>query len=421
MSDTYHTTEPLIRPFKAYRPSSSLANEIVAVPYDVITRNEARDIKDTSPLSFVNISRADANFSDETDQYDEIVYQSAANSLNEFIRKGYLLSDINESFYVYRISNSTHEQTGLAFSASVEAYTQNRIKKHELTRPEKELDRVEQIKATNAITSPVMLVHRNDHKLDEMLRNFTLAPPTTRAQISDWQHEIWQIADPEDIQNISVRFNKMRSLYIADGHHRSEAACKVAEHRKSTNSDSPGDSGFLAVSFPQNSLVVLDYNRLLRSKKPLSEHMLREYLSQYFEIHKIDTPFSPKEQRTFGMYLKSGWYRLCLRTIEQSGIIENLDVTLLQNLVLEPFFDIKDPRTDDNISFVGGTKGTAGISNAIDRGEADVGFTLAPTQLEDLIAIADQNLIMPPKSTWFEPKLADGLLCMLLDEASAQK
>ncbi|MEC9248668.1 MAG: DUF1015 family protein [Pseudomonadota bacterium] len=415
MPYSHHTAEPLIRPFKAYRPATGLAEQIVAVPYDVITRKKARKVKKANPLSFLSISRADADFPDQVSQYDQSIYDNAALSFNNFIRNRYLISDSKDSFYVYRISNSTHAQTGIAFSASVQAYTQNRIKKHELTRPEKELDRVKQINATKAITSPVLLVHPNDRPLETMLENLTLEAPVTQARIEDWHHEIWQIADRKNIEAITARFSKMRSLYIADGHHRSAAAQRVAHHSSTWNRPSHSDSGFLAVSFPQNQLVILDYNRVIRSKRDFQEKHLHEHLKSHFELSELDSPFSPTEKNTFGMYHKGKWFCLRLRHFETRSVIESLDVSLLQNLVLEPFFGISDPRTDDRIDFVGGPKSVLEISRKVDEGEADVGFTLAPTTIEDLISVADENLVMPPKSTWFEPKLADGLLCMPLE------
>ncbi len=409
----------LARPFAALRPAPGQAAEVAAPPYDVLDTAEARALAAGRPHSFLHVSRAEIDLPAGTDPYDEAVYMRAAQNLARLQAEGVLLRDHAPAYYAYRVGNGDRSQTGIALAASVAAYEAGRIRRHELTRPAKENDRVRQIEAVGAITGPVLLVHRADDTLASLLGTATAAPAADSAEVDGWRHETWPITAPDAIARITARFDAMEALYIADGHHRSAAAARVAAARRLVH---PGDDGqaawhgFLAVSFADDELEILEYNRVLRDLNGLTPAQLLERLAADFEIAPGAAPVRPHARHHFGCYLDGAWYVLAARQAPSADDpVARLDVSLLERLVLKPLLGIADARTDARIDFIGGSRGPQAVAARVDSGEMAVGFTLYPTAIDDLVAIADAGRIMPPKSTWFEPKLADGLLSLPLD------
>lgn len=410
------TSQFLARPFAALRPDPAYAQAVAAPPYDVMNAAEARQLAAGRPHSFLHVSRAEIDLDPGIDPYSDAVYTRAAANLDELVRAGVLVQDNTAQYYVYRISSPQHSVTGLALAASVEAYRSNRIRRHELTRPAKETDRVNQIVATGAITGPVMLVHRASAELAAITGDASSGASLLEATVDGWTHNIWPIAAPTQVERVSALLNAMPALYIADGHHRSAAALRVADVRTS-NQAAPCDA-FLAVTFADNELRILDYNRVVADLNGLSDATFLERLAADFEVTPVATPVRPAAALEYGLYLGAQWYALRLRdTAPATDVIARLDVSVLDRLVLQPILGIGDPRTDPRIDFVGGSRGVEGVASRVDAGGMAAGFTLFPTTMADLLAVADANRIMPPKSTWFEPKLADGLLSLPLPPA----
>lgn len=413
-------TDELVRPFAGLRPAPNRAADIAAPPYDVINVSEARELARDKPHSFLHISRAEIDLPPETDPYAPEVYAKAKANLHALEEDGLLVRDRKPTFYAYRISAGEKVQTGVAMSASVDAYLKNRIRKHELTRPSKEDDRVRQIDSVDAITGPVLLIYRADLELANALTAITSrAPDSTVPNLEGVRHELWSVDDPDQITLIDERLNQMDAIYIADGHHRSAAAARIAVARRSLNPNYDGSepyNGFLAVAFPDNEVTILDYNRLVRD---LNHHSADEFfhaLNHDFSIQPVTGPTRPSAPHSFAMYLAHNWYLLEPKiSITTSDPVERLDVRVLDRLVLEPLLGISDPRTDTRIDFVGGTRGPEALALRVDSGEMAVGFCLFPTSLHDLMEVADAGKIMPPKSTWFDPKLADGLISLPLN------
>lgn len=411
----------LARPFRALRPAPGRADDVASPPYDVVSTAEARALADGRPYSFLHVSRAEIDFADTLDPYSDEIYAAAAANLRRFERDGVLRRDAQPGFYIYRMTRGARAQTGIAFAASVDAYREGRIRKHELTRPAKETDRVKQIDAVNAITGPVFLVHRALPDLTRLIeRESARTPDTTAGDVDGVRHDIWAVFDADTIAALAAGFERMSTLYIADGHHRSAAAARIAEARRAARPDYSGAeafNAFLAVSFPDDQVEILDYNRLVRDLNGHSTQSLLAALAVHFTITPRDVPVSPAAPRTYGMYLAGQWYELTLTTaIDLNDPVARLDVSVLDDFVLAPLLGIDDPRTSPRIDFVGGSRGPEAIAARVDSGEMAAGFMLHPTALADLMAVADADRIMPPKSTWFDPKLADGLLSLPLDD-----
>ncbi len=400
----------LVKPFQALRPAPEFAQEVIAPPYDVINIEEAKSIAKNKPHSFLRISRAELELETVKDPYSSEVYQRAAANLSALQDKGILVQDNVPSYYVYRISNSHHQQTGIAVAASIDAYKKNKIKRHELTRTSKEKDRISQISATLAQTGPVMLINRHIPRLSNLLAAITKGTEASlEAKMDGWKHQIWPVSDQSAVENCSNLINGLDSLYIADGHHRSAAAKQVFESHAGTS------SGFLAVIFDEKELKILDYNRVVRDLNNLTTESFLAKLERSFEIENKSSDVRPTKRYSYGLYLNSSWYELTLRPeFVSNDVIEGLDVSVIQTHILESVLGINNIRTDPRVDFVGGSRGSHGVSKRIDTGEMAAGIMLPPTSICDLMAIADQKKIMPPKSTWFEPKLADGLLTLLV-------
>ena len=410
----------LVRPFAGLRPAQGRAGDVAAPPYDVVNTEEARAIAAGRPFCFFHVSRAEIDLPPDTDPYAVEVYEAAARNLKTFEEAGALVRDTAPCFYVYRLTANDVSQTGIAVSASVDAYLENRIKKHELTRPSKEDDRVRQIEAVNSITGPVLTVHKANDELADLLNRAAENEPDALADgVGGAKHELWVVSDPAAIDAIAVTLNRMEALYIADGHHRSAAGARIAAARRAANPDHDGTeayNGFLAVSFPDDEVTILDYNRVVRDLNGMDAAQFISTLSKYFRIDPSDDPIRPGVSCTFGMYLDGQWSLLTpMEAAVTEDPVERLDVQVLARTILAPVLGIEDQRTDTRIDFVGGSRGPEEIARRVDSGEMALGFTLFPTGLADLMAVADADRIMPPKSTWFEPKLADGMISLPLD------
>jgi len=411
--------EFLGRPFPALRPTKESVTAVIAPPYDVINLKEAKELAEGKPFSFLRVSRAELEMPNSTGPYTPEVYERAAKNLQQLKQKKILIQDEEPAYYVYRISNANHTQVGVALSASVEAYDKNRIRKHELTRHAKETDRTNQISAVKAITGPVLLAHREQPALDQLLLKISSTEASDYEGIVEgWLHEIWVVKAGNLVAEISSYINSMPALYIADGHHRSAAASRVAKQRIEENSDLADDNpcyGFLAVSFSQNAMRILDYNRVITDLNGRSAREFVKLVERDFIISNSQEAIKPQQAKEFGMYLDGSWYLLRLKN-EWSGedSVSMLDVSVLNDTIICPILGIEDSRTDQRIDFIGGSRGTEAIEEVVNSGSMAVGFTMFPTKMSELMAVADAGLIMPPKSTWFEPKLADGLLSLVL-------
>ncbi len=410
----------LVRAFPGLRPTPEYVDAVAAPPYDVMSAAEAREMVVGRPWSFLHISRPEVDLPEGTDPYSPEVYAKASENLQHMQEKGVLAQDGGPCFYVYRLTMGAHRQTGLVAAASVDAYMQNRIKKHEFTRPAKEDDRVRQIEALDAQTGPVFLVYPSDPQVDTLLAAETERAPEMDVTAADnVRHEIWVITDAAKIAAITSAFDAMSALYVADGHHRSAAASRVAASRMEANPEHNGSEAynyFLSVIFPHNQMQIMDYNRVVRDLNGMDREIFLERVAERFTITESDTQFRPTATAEFGMYLSGQWYSLHLdeARIPKDDPVASLDVSLLANELIEPLLGISDPRRDERIDFVGGIRGLEGLEKRVDSGEMAVAFALYPTSMEALMAVADADEVMPPKSTWFEPKLADGLVSHML-------
>jgi uncharacterized protein (DUF1015 family) len=406
---------PLIRPFAGLRPVPERAEEVVAPPYDVLNSAEARERAAGRPWSFLHISKAEIDLAEGIDPYDPAVYAKSAENLQKMLDEGILIREEKPCYYVYRLIMDGHSQVGLVAVASVADYDSNRVRKHEFTRPAKEDDRVRQIEALNAQTGPVLLAYKSQQDMDAILEETTKKIPLVDVTADDGvQHTFWIIDDEATIEKITAGFDAMPAIYIADGHHRSASASRVA---KSKGGDGNQNSDyFLSVIYPHNQMNILDYNRVITDLNGLSKDELLDKLKKAFTVTEETAAVKPSKATEFGMYLQGQWYRLNINTeLVPNDPVESLDVSLLANNVIEPVLGIADQRTDNRIDFVGGIRGLVELEKRVDSGEMAIAFSLYPTSMEALMAVADAGEVMPPKSTWFEPKLADGLVSHVLD------
>ena len=402
----------LIRPFAGLRPVAGCAADVIAPPYDVLNSAEARQRAEGRPWSFLHISRAEIDLPEGTDSHDPAVYAKAAENLARMLDAGVLQRDTRDCYYVYRLVMGEHSQTGLVALASVADYDSNRIRRHEFTRPDKEDDRVRQIEALNAQTGPVLLAYRSSDDVDALLEAVTLGEPEVEVVAADGIcHSLWVVSDSAQIARITQVFDAMDALYIADGHHRSAAASRVAASHAGA-----GASGFLTVIFPHRQMLILDYNRVVRDLNGMTPETLLAGLTGNFRVMPVAGAHHPAGPGEFGMYLAGQWYRLQINPDRiPEDPVARLDVSLLADNLLEPLLGISDPRRDSRIDFIGGIRGLGELERRVDSGEMRVAFSLYPTSMENLMAVADAGEVMPPKSTWFEPKLADGLISHVLD------
>ena len=405
----------LVRPFAALRPTARSAPEVVAPPYDVVSTEEARALAAGRPRSFLHISRPEIDLPAGSSPYSDEAYAQAARSLERLVAERVLVRDDKPSFYIYRMVMGGRTQTGVAFVGSVRAYEQNSIRRHELTRPDKENDRVRNIATLNAQTGPVLLAYRANDTLRDLLAVATNAAPLFSVTgPNDVVHTVWDTMPATDAI-LEAELDGLGALYIADGHHRSAAAARVAAQRR--GSPDASHEFFLCVAFPHDEMRILDYNRVVRDLNGLSPDALRTRIRESFDVAPLQSGHSPAQPETFAMYLGDHWYELKLHAalVPRHDPVASLDVSLLQDRLLAPILGIGDPRTDARIDFVGGVRGLAELEQRVQSGRAAVAFALHPTRMEQLMAVADAGKVMPPKSTWFEPKLADGLLSHVLD------
>ena len=409
----------IIKPFKALRPQPQFTKQVASRPYDVLNSAEAKLEAQGNPYSFLHITKSEIDLKEDVDHYSPSVYQQAKDNLDAFIKREVLFQESKPCYYIYQLIMDGRSQTGLVAVSSVADYEHDIIKKHEFTRPEKEKDRINHIKTTSAQTGNVFLAYRNNDAIDTIINNWKKVKSPAYDFIADdnIQHTIWVISDSEVIQSVTDIFNtQVPCTYIADGHHRAASAAKVKNSMGNNVTDS--SKYFLTTLFPSNQLHILDYNRVIKDLNGLTEESFIEALQVDFNIEKIGSQaYKPADLHEFGLYINKTWYKLSSKagtyTTDEIGV---LDVTILQNNILDKLLGIKDQRTDTRIDFVGGIRGLKELEKRVDSGEMKLAFSLYPVSIDQLFDIADSGNVMPPKSTWFEPKLRDGLLTHLINE-----
>lgn len=403
-----------IRPFCAVRPNEIFASKIAALPYDVYTRKEAKKEVEKNPLSFLKIDRPETMFPDEMDMYAPKVYRKARKVLEEMIEKGEFIQDETPCYYLYELTRNGHRQTGIVACASIDDYFNGTIKKHENTREEKEQDRIRHVDTLDTQTGPIFLAYRLDAVLKEIIEKTKRKTPVYDFISEDKiTHRVWVIDESEMMERIQQCFVKINKIYIADGHHRAASAIKVGCKRRKEH---PGYTGeeefnyFLCTLFAEEELEILDYNRVVKDLNGLSEIEFLEKIKESFEVEEAEeSPYAPKQKKEFGMYLGKKWYKLQIKKEQVSDdVVESLDVSILQNKLLKPILGIKEPGKDNRIIFVGGIRGLKELEHCVENG-FQVAFSMYPTSMQELFSVADAGRLMPPKSTWFEPKLRSGL------------
>lgn len=413
-----------IKPFKALRPQAQSAKAVASKPYDVLNSQEAKTEAQGNSASFLHITKSEIDLSEDTDIHAEAVYQKAKENLNAFIQRGILFKETKDCFYIYQLIMQGKSQTGLVCVSSVDDYEKDIIKKHEFTRPEKEQDRINHITTTGAQTGNVFLAYRNIKEIDTIIKKWKVDKSPIYDFIADdaVQHSIWIVNDDEVINTIIELFNtKVPCTYIADGHHRAASAAKVRQTLRNTNKDAdqqyPNINYFLTTLFPANQLHIMDYNRVVKDLNGLSLDEFIKKLSHLFVVKPSTKAVKPKTLHNFGMYINKQWYTLQAKegTFKQD-FISVLDISILQENILHPLLGIKDQRTDKRIDFIGGIRGLQELEKRVNNGDAAIAFSLYPVSMDQLFNIADSGNVMPPKSTWFEPKLRDGLLTHLIYE-----
>lgn len=410
----------VIKPFKGLRPKRELVEKVACPPYDVLERDEAKKMAEGNPYSFLHVIKPEIDLPKDVDLYDERVYRKGAENLRKFIEEGILKQDEGDYLYLYRQSTEDHVQTGVVIAASCDDYEADVIKKHELTREEKEEDRTKHILYTNANTGPVFLTYKAQQEIVSAVDDYCSRNTPEYDFTSDGvRHTFWVVKEREFIDYLVKKFEEVSNFYIADGHHRAAAAVRARRIKREKNPSHTGKEEynyFLAVVFPHNQLKILPYNRAVKELNNLSEEEFLEKVKERFEVEEADSP-APSSKHQICMYLSGKWYLLIPKagTFREDDPVENLDVSILQNNLLAPILGIENPRKDKRITFVGGIKGTEELEKMVNSGEYKVAFSMYPTSIEDLINVSDAGRIMPPKSTWFEPKLKSGLVVHLLD------
>ena len=412
----------IVKPFRGLRPVKEYAEKVASPPYDVINSEEARQLASNAPYSFLHITKPEIDVAPDTDIYNQSVYAKGAENLQKLRDDQILVQDEKPCFYLYQQVMGEHKQLGLVAGAAVEEYDADKIKKHELTRVEKEDDRLKHILSLSAQTGPVFLTYRATPAINKFLQRLIEDDPEYDFTTSDnIRHTFWVVSNEDAIKRIQDDFAEIPDLYVADGHHRSAAASRACAELKSKNTGHTGAEPynfFLTVIFPHNQMQILDYNRVVKDLNDLSKEDYLQQITKKFLVREFsdELPYQPLVKHDFGMYLDGIWYRLSAipGTWKENDPQERLDVSILYENLLKPVLGIGDPRKDKRIDFVGGMRGLDELKRRVDSGEMSVAFSVFPTKIEDLLAIADAGLIMPPKSTWFEPKLRSGLVTHLL-------
>lgn len=407
-----------IKPFKGIRPPKDLIEQVASRPYDVLNSLEAREEAKGNEKSLYHIIKPEIDFPLGTDEHDPAVYEKAAENFQKFQDNGWLVQDPQERYYVYAQTMNGHTQYGLVVCASVEDYMKGNIKKHELTRRDKEEDRMKHVRVNNANIEPVFFAYPDNPELDCIVKKYAAETPEYDfvAELDGFGHTFWIIDNEDDIARITTLFDAMPSLYIADGHHRSAAAALVGAEKAEQNPNHRGDEEynyFMAVCFPANQLTIIDYNRVVKDLNGLSEEEFLKKVSDNFIVEKKGTEiYKPASLHNFSLYLAGKWYSLTAKpgTYNDQDPIGVLDVTISSNLILDEILGIKDLRSDKRIDFVGGIRGLGELKRRVDSGEMKMALALYPVTMKQLMDIADTGNIMPPKTTWFEPKLRSGLV-----------
>lgn len=405
-----------ISPFKALRPDPQYAREVASRPYDVLNVKEAKEETQGKPYSFLHVTRSEIDLAPDTDVHSQEVYEKAKENLNAFISRGILFTENKPCYYIYELEMDGRTQTGMVCCSSIKDYEQGLVKKHEFTRPEKEQDRINHIKTTHAQTGNVFLAYRDVADINDIIDNWKKNKTAVYNFIADdnIRHTVWIISDDKIIDRVTEIFKEEVSCtYIADGHHRVASAARV----KYLLPDFEEAGHFISTLFPASQLQILDYNRVIKDLNGMSTEELVKKIEKDFTITKVKKALKPEKQHQFGMYVKDQWYLLeAHEGTYATDPVNILDVSILQNNILAPFFNILDQRTDPRIDFVGGIRGMAELEKRVDNGEAAIAFSIFPVTIHQLFDIADSGNVMPPKSTWFEPKLRDGLLTHLVNE-----
>jgi len=410
-----------LEPFRAWRPRPEYAAKVASPPYDVLSSDEARQMAAGNPLSFLHVGKPEIDLPPGTDVYSPAVYAKGADNLRKLIEDGVLEREPGPALYLYRQRMGNHVQTGVVAGASVDEYEADLIKKHEHTRLVKEDDRTRHIDALDAQSGPVFLTYKARPEIDAIVRRLTAAPPTYDFVAPDGiQHVVWVVANPNDRDGLARAFAAVPELYVADGHHRSAAATRIRALRRDANPEHRGDEPynfFLAVIFPHDQMQIMDYNRVVRDLHGREPEAFLDEVRKSFEVTQVASG-KPERPRCFGMYLGGQWHRLTAKagTFPTDDPVQSLDAAILQENLLGPVLGIGDPRKDERIDFVGGIRGLGELERLVDSGRFAVAFAVHPTSIEQLFAVADAGRVMPPKSTWFEPKLRDGLIVRPLEE-----
>ena len=410
----------VVRPFAGYRADKSVVDKVAALPYDVYNRKEAKEEVMKEPKSFLRIDRPETNFDDDFDMYSEAAYGKARELLHGAFSDGTYIHDESPVYYIYELIMDGRSQTGIVAAASIDDYQNNIIKKHENTLAAKEQDRINHIYTCDAQTGPIFLAYRDRDKINEVVGRVKETPKTYGFTSDDGvTHNVWVITDAADIDVIRTEFADENRIYIADGHHRAASAVKVGLRKREEN---PGYTGeeefnfFLSVLFPESELKILPYNRVVKDLKGMSKDEFFAKLAEIYDIEQTDAAYQPEEKGTVGMFIEDSWYVLKIHDeLKSSDPVEGLDVSLLQNYVLNPMLGIEDPRTDSRIAFVGGIRGLGELERRVNT-DMKVAFSMYPTSIGELFDVADAGRLMPPKSTWFEPKLRSGIFIHRLDE-----
>jgi len=397
-----------VRPFKAIRPASNLADKVAELPYDVVDSNQARYLAQGNSYSYFHIDKAEIDLPQSVSPYDKAVYQKAAANLKEFLQKGWLKKDRKDNYYLYQLTMAGRSQTGLVACTSIDDYTSGKIKKHEYTRHEKEIDRMNHIRSCDANTSPIFLSYRKNVAIQQLIQQWQESHEAMYDFTSyhKVQHKVWLLDNDTVIQELKKAFASVEALYIADGHHRTESAVKVGLEKRKEQNQSLESDYFLSILFPEDELLIKEYNRILNVEIPDD---FFERLKESFTVEKA-TEKKPDTAGQMRMYMAGNWY--CLKVKKEAiptDPVGKLDVSLLQNLLIAPIFDIQDVRSDQRIDFVGGIEEPEKLEELVDSQKWTVAFSMYPTKMQDLLQVADAKEIMPPKSTWFEPKLLSGL------------
>lgn len=404
----------IIRAFKAFRPTADLASKIAALPYDVMNSEEAREMVKDNEYSFLHVDRAEVNLPNDTNIYDKVVYEKARDVLDKMIQDGLYVQENKPCMYIYRQTMNGKSQTGLVICAAIDDYINDKIKKHEHTRKDKEVDRINHVDYCDANTGPIFLTYRNQAEISKIMDKWIQNEPLYDFISEDGNgHTVWIINNDSDIERLTTLFKKVDSLYIADGHHRAKSAVEVGLKRRKEN---PGYTGeeefnyFLAIVYPDNQLEVLDYNRTVKDLNGLNEDEFLSAIEKNFKIKVSKEAVKPKRRHTFGMYMNNTWYELEAKdgTFNEEDPMERLDVSILQNNLLSPILGIDDPTKSDRIEFIGGIRGINELEKRANK-DMKVSFSMFATTTDDIMSIADGGMIMPPKSTWFEPKPRSGL------------